>query len=182
MHRRDYLLQEMTPLPADPIANVPRAPELESNLAELRNKYWAFFNLDWSEDPSKRKILLEIFAQTFDKEIFSEAWHLENAVVSKDYQRRGIGALLVQWGLDQAEAERVPACVESSHAGLRLYEKMGFRIFNEIRFGDKEIETFPEMVWEPSGMKGQWYDRAKAAADGKGMGGSTRLATGQMQP
>ena len=138
---------------------------MESYLAELTNRYWSLFRLDWSEDSAKRKALQGIFEQTFDKAIFPEAWHLEHAVVHKDYHRRGIGAVLVRWGLDQAEAERVPCCVESSAAGLRFYGKMGFRSFNQVRFGEKEEETFPEMVWEPSGMKGHWFDRAKAAAD-----------------
>lgn len=138
---------------------------MESRLAELKNNYWTFFNLDWSEDHSKRGTIIQMFDKTFDEDIFPEAWLLANLVVHEDYQRQGIGALLLKWGLDQAEAERVPVGVESSFAGLRLYEKMGFRTFRNLRYGEKEKETMPEMVWEPSGMKGHWFDRAKAAVD-----------------
>lgn len=143
-------------------------PEIESFLVELKDKYWTFFNLDWSHDPSRRAILNALFAQTFGDDIFPEAWLLANVVTYTDYQRRGIGVLLVKWGLDQAEAERVPCGVESSFAGKRLYEKMGFRTFDEMRYGEKERETMDLMVWEPSGLKGHWFDAAKAAVDVKG--------------
>ena len=151
--------------------------EFESYLAELKNHYWAFFNLDWSQDSTNRAIILELFDQTFGEDIFPEAWLLANAVVHKDYQRRGIGARLVQWGLDQAEDERVPCGVESSFAGMRLYEKKGFRKFDELRYGEAEKETMAVMVWEPSGLQGHWFDRAKAAADVKGKEGQSRLVT-----
>ncbi len=94
--------------------------EFESCLAGLKNYYWNFFKLDWSQDPSKRAILTGLFAQTFGEDIFPEAWLLANVVTHKDYQRRGIGARLVRWGLDQCEAERVPCGVESSFAAPRL--------------------------------------------------------------
>jgi GNAT superfamily N-acetyltransferase len=156
---------------AEQVSNAasPFAPELESCLAELNNKYWALFRLDWSEDSSNRAILNKLFDTTFDEDIFPEAWLLANLVVHRDYQRQGIGTLLLKWGLDQAQAEKVPCGVESSFAGLRLYEKMGFRKLRDLRYGEKEKETMPEMVWEPCGMKGHWFDRAKAALDAKGV-------------
>ena len=151
--------------------------ELESYLAELKNKYCAFFKLDWSEDLTKRVILWKLFDQTFGEDIFPEAWLLANVVTHKDYQRRGIGALLVTWGLDQAQAERVPCGVESSFAGVRLYEKTGFRKFDDLRYGEEERESMALMVWEPCGLQGHWFDRAKAAADVERMGVPSRLLT-----
>lgn len=139
--------------------------EFESCLAGLKSYYWDFFNLDWSQDPSKRAILTGLFAQTFGEDIFPEAWLLANVVTHKDYQRRGIGTRLVRWGLDQCEAERVPCGVESSFAGMRLYEKLGFRKFEDLRYGEKEKETMAVMVWEPPGLEGRWFHKAKAAVD-----------------
>jgi ribosomal protein S18 acetylase RimI-like enzyme len=140
---------------------------MESHLADLTNKYHSIFHLDWSEDASQSAILTHLFARTFGADLFPETWHLANVVTHSDYQRRGVGARLVRWGLEQAEAERVPVGVESSVAGLRLYEKMGFRKFDELRYGEREEEAMPLMVWEPSGLQGHWFDRAKAAADAR---------------
>lgn len=159
----DTLEKEQITLLTLPLINA----EFESCLAELKNNYWAFFNLDWSQDSSKRAILTHLFARNFQEDIFAEAWLLANVVTHTDYQRRGIGACLVRWGLDQAQAERVPVGVESSLAGMRLYEKMGFREFDNMRYGEKEKETMPVMVWEPPGFEGHWFDRAKAAVDVK---------------
>ncbi len=140
--------------------------EFEAYLAELQNKYSTFFKLDRSEESSRRAALVDLFEYTFDREIFTEVWYLENLVVHTDYQRRGVGARLVKWGLDQAEAESVPCGLESSFAGLRLYEKMGFRKVNDMRYGDREKETMAVMLWEPSEMQGRWFERAKAGSVG----------------
>jgi GNAT superfamily N-acetyltransferase len=151
--------------------------EFESYLADLKNNYWGLFNLDWSQDTGRRDILNKLFAQTFGEDIFPEAWLLANVVTHKDYQRRGIGVRLVKWGLEQAEAERVPCGVESSFAGMRLYEKVGFRQFDEMRYGEKEKETMAVMVWEPSGLEGHWFDKAKAVVDAEGRKGASKLVT-----
>jgi GNAT superfamily N-acetyltransferase len=146
----------------------PILPDFESYLAQFEVIYWAIFSLDWSQDASKIVILnnrYAAYAQSSGEDIFPDAWLLENLTTHADYQRRGIGARLIKWGLDQAEAERVPVSVESSFAGVSLYEKMGFRKFDEMRYGEKEIETMPVMVWEPACLEGRWFDRAKAAVD-----------------
>lgn len=156
--------------------------ELEACLAELQNRYWTFFKLDRSEESSRRAALLDLFEHTFDRDIFTEVWYLENLVVHTDYQRRGIGAHLVKWGLTQAEAESVPCGVESSFAGLRLYEKMGFRKVNDMRYGDRERETMAVMVWEPSGMQGRWFKRAKAGCgEASGVDASKSTGTSWME-
>jgi ribosomal protein S18 acetylase RimI-like enzyme len=47
--------------------------------------------------------------------------------VHPEYQRRGIGKLLMQFGIDVAQKTELPIYVESSREGVRLYEKMGCR-------------------------------------------------------
>ena len=42
-------------------------------------------------------------------------------------RRRGIGRLLVQWGIDVAEQLNLPIYLEATFEGMRLYEKNGFR-------------------------------------------------------
>ncbi|KAJ7023421.1 hypothetical protein C8F04DRAFT_1134769, partial [Mycena alexandri] len=46
-----------------------------------------------------------------------------DALVDPKYQQRGIGQALLQWGLDQVDAEGLEAYLESSDAGRQLYER-----------------------------------------------------------
>ncbi|KAK3046085.1 hypothetical protein LTR09_012400 [Extremus antarcticus] len=46
--------------------------------------------------------------------------------VHRDFQRRGAGTLLVQWGLVHSERVGLPAYLEASPAGFPLYLKLGF--------------------------------------------------------
>jgi GNAT superfamily N-acetyltransferase len=43
------------------------------------------------------------------------------------FQRKGVGALLMQWGVDQADALGLPAYIEATDQGAGLYKKFGFR-------------------------------------------------------
>jgi GNAT superfamily N-acetyltransferase len=43
------------------------------------------------------------------------------------YQRRGVGQMLLKYGIDVAHQTRLPIYIESSRDGTRLYEKMGCR-------------------------------------------------------
>ena len=49
------------------------------------------------------------------------------------YQRSGVGAALLDWGLEQADKEGVQCYVESSPSARSLCEKKGFRYVGEIK-------------------------------------------------
>lgn len=49
------------------------------------------------------------------------------------HRRRGAGALLVEWGVRQADTEGLPAFLNSSPVGKALYERFGFRTVGEDR-------------------------------------------------
>jgi GNAT superfamily N-acetyltransferase len=50
-------------------------------------------------------------------------WHVSILATSPDYQRRGVGTLLVREGQRLALLDDVPLVLESSLAGRGLYEK-----------------------------------------------------------
>ena len=52
--------------------------------------------------------------------------------VHQQYQRRGAGTLLVQWGLRKSESLRLPAYLEASPAGHQLYSKLGFQQIDTV--------------------------------------------------
>jgi GNAT superfamily N-acetyltransferase len=47
--------------------------------------------------------------------------------VHPDYQRKGIGQMLMHFGLGVARSANLPVYIESSRDGTRLYEKIGCR-------------------------------------------------------
>lgn len=47
--------------------------------------------------------------------------------VHPDYQRLGIGQMLMDFGLGVARSANLPVYIESSRDGIRLYEKIGCR-------------------------------------------------------
>lgn len=51
---------------------------------------------------------------------------LRSLAVDPDFSGRGIATRLVQWGIDKAKEDNVPAFLESSPAALSLYKRMGF--------------------------------------------------------
>jgi GNAT superfamily N-acetyltransferase len=43
-----------------------------------------------------------------------------------DFQRRGAGTLLIEWGLARAKAENVPVYLDSTILASYVYQKLGF--------------------------------------------------------
>lgn len=66
---------------------------------------------------------------------------LDTLVVHPDYQRRGAGSMLVQWGCDLADEEGVALYVDASRAGAPLYERFGFVDESEGDSGQAEVAS-----------------------------------------
>ncbi|KAK6006764.1 hypothetical protein QM012_005772 [Aureobasidium pullulans] len=71
---------------------------------------------------------------------------LDYLATAPQYQRRGIGAMLLKAGLEVADAHGLKSYVTSSVAGVKLYQKHGFEIvetstINYSQFGGVEPVT-----------------------------------------
>ena len=71
-----------------------------------------------------------------------------------DFQGRGAGGMLVDWGTRKADELGLPAYLESSAKGHRFYQKYGFKDLEILRvdfsqFGGPLHEQ-PLMIREPS--------------------------------
>jgi ribosomal protein S18 acetylase RimI-like enzyme len=51
--------------------------------------------------------------------------------VRPDYQRKGVGQLLMKYGISVAQQAELPIYIESSKEAVKLYEKMGCRRLKE---------------------------------------------------
>lgn len=129
------------------------------------------YTMPTSAEANRAKIrpLLETDFDSYD-DIFSEAWEVCACFTHRNWQRRGIARQMLEWVKVAATAEGVPVVVKSSPIGVRAYRRHGFRgirvegfyrFFDELRFGG---EKHQEMVWEPQGREGEWYNAARAKA------------------
>lgn len=67
---------------------------------------------------------------------------LDTLICHPDHHRRGAGRMLMQWGLDKADELGLPAYLEASAAGVRLYQSVGFEpqkelIFDATKYGGR---------------------------------------------
>jgi len=62
---------------------------------------------------------------------------LDLLVTDPKYQGQGAGSMLIKWGLDIADELHVPAYLESSRVGHKLYGKFGFRDIDTLYLAPK---------------------------------------------
>ncbi len=130
------------------------ALDIEHTLLSLQDAYLAYAELDKSSSPTNLAKWLAISQDEFAS--IPDMWKLRNLCVSPDFQRRGIGALLMAWGKEQAEREGCPIGLSSSTKGKGLYEKQGFRRYSTIKVDGFPVDDVPVLLWEPKGMEGRW--------------------------
>lgn len=106
---------------------------------------------------SSDKKAIERFAEATEYNFYStlqDYWHLATLAVSPTFQRRGIGQMLLDYGLAIASREHVPVTLESSVTGRFLYTKTGFRIIERSAI-EEDLEGVA-MLWEGDAFKGRW--------------------------
>jgi predicted N-acetyltransferase YhbS len=80
-----------------------------------------------------------------------EMWYLAILCVNPKFQRRGVGAALVDWGLTHARARGEKAYLEASPFGKPLYIKKGFKVVGDLVVGEGDDQlNLPCMLWDPA--------------------------------
>jgi ribosomal protein S18 acetylase RimI-like enzyme len=83
--------------------------------------------------------------------------------VHPKFQRRGIGALLTQWGVDVSDTIGIPVYLEATDASVKLYQKLGFQLLPEGVIlqpgviGTEAVEA-PVMVKMPKSAMGLAFE------------------------
>lgn len=72
--------------------------------------------------------------------------------------------MLIEWGKEQAEKEKVPIGLESSTAARSIYLKNGFREFGRLRIKDFPVDEVPIYIWESKSMEGEWGVKKEAGS------------------
>ncbi|OAX80884.1 hypothetical protein ACJ72_04774 [Emergomyces africanus] len=69
--------------------------------------------------------------------------------VHPEHQRRGVGKLLMEWGLGVGEQLQLPVYLESTRAGMPLYTKLGFEKLSQGALLKSEVTHFASDVEAP---------------------------------
>ena len=75
-------------------------------------------------------------------------------VTDPKHHRRGAGAMLVRWGIDQADEANLPSFLEASQQGKPLYSRFGFEavheeVFDLAAYGGEGVDINTIMIRQP---------------------------------
>jgi predicted N-acetyltransferase YhbS len=74
---------------------------------------------------------------------------LEGFAVHPNWQRKGVGSMLVKKCLESVDANHAKCYVHSSRAGKSLYEKFGFKMMGVVTIDLKEFGDYePHTTWD----------------------------------
>jgi GNAT superfamily N-acetyltransferase len=100
------------------------------------------FDLIWLSTPTEREdahIILEDFLARRRRVCREGHILLDILFVDPAYQRKGAGAMMVEWGSMLADQLMLPAWVEASPHGRGLYKKYGFEDVEDVRVVTKSF-------------------------------------------
>jgi len=132
----------------------------EQAALRIEGLYRWYFNIDRSYDKLKLAKFWQLLSQNPFFEDTSHYWELEILAVAPQYQRQGVGSKLLEWGMAQAAAVRLPVVVAATVKGEHLYAKHGFKECGKIDFTENQF-SWTAMVWYPS-----TYDNATSTTNG----------------
>jgi GNAT superfamily N-acetyltransferase len=95
--------------------------------------------LSTSEEKADAHIILEDFLDRRRRACREGHVLLYILCVDPAYQRKGAGAMMVEWGCELADQMMLPAWVEASAYGHGLYAKYGYEDIEEVRMATKSF-------------------------------------------
>lgn len=121
----------------------------EQVVLRIEGLYRWFFNIDKSVDKIKLANFWRVLAEKPFFEDIPHFWELQVLAVSPKFQRKGVGSMLLYWGMEQASLHHLPVVVAATLNGECLYKKYGFTECAKIQLPDSDV-TWAAMVWHPT--------------------------------
>ncbi|KAF2800991.1 hypothetical protein K505DRAFT_291735 [Melanomma pulvis-pyrius CBS 109.77] len=122
----------------------------------------------WPEGSVGRKFASEVVNQCYTPRTRWMArphLGLSQMCVLPSHQRRGIGSMLMHWGLEHTDQQGIESFIEATEAGRYLYEKFGYRAvksvhvdMSRVNVEDEELEEWKELERKflPLGYTALW--------------------------
>ncbi|KAI5465079.1 putative GNAT family acetyltransferase [Mariannaea sp. PMI_226] len=92
-----------------------------------------FSGIDFEALVELRRIMEQDKQCIFGKDGSKHSWNLDYLGVHPKHQRRGIGKMLLSWGLQQAREQERDCYLLATPAGLPLYEAAGFETIRIVQ-------------------------------------------------
>jgi predicted N-acetyltransferase YhbS len=112
-------------------------------------------------DPARQKKFFDAVAAA-EKKYFGPEWgkkrlQVVSIATNAEYQGRGAGRALMQWGLDHATELNIPIILTASPLGKILYGNLGFQELGKVECeveGDNGEKAWTvAMIWVPDGWE-----------------------------
>ncbi|KAF2498219.1 acyl-CoA N-acyltransferase [Lophium mytilinum] len=139
------------------------------HLTERTEEEWKWKGVEWLAG-KERERAEELLGEMVRKKegFFGGKRHVYCHVVAvhPEYQKRGIGRKLMQWGIEVGEQAGLPVYLESSVEGEGLYRSLGFEEVGRVRHrgelvGEAEDVEVPLMVRMPKSLEIGWEEWCK---------------------
>lgn len=102
----------------------------------IEGSYRWYFNIDRSYDKLRFARFWDTISRNPFFEDISHYWELELLAIDPDWQRKGVGSMLLSWGLVKASRHHLPVVVAATADGEYLYKKHGFTECGRIGLED----------------------------------------------
>lgn len=107
--------------------------------------------LEYLEDKAQRDHCLEVMQPMVDaRQVMFKGrpyGFLSFMAVDEKYRRKGAATACVRWGMERCKELGIPAYLEASEEGMKVYKGMGWEVVKS------EGMIFPGMIWWPEGVE-----------------------------
>ncbi|KAF9878694.1 GNAT family protein [Colletotrichum karsti] len=104
---------------------------VERTVLDWQGRYIKYFRLDKSASYEHHAVFEKEGAEAGNPYApLKSFWLLEVLGVHPDWQGKGVGKKLMQWGLERSDEDKVPIVLIATTDGQRLYTKLGFDVVN----------------------------------------------------
>ncbi|KAJ5494540.1 hypothetical protein N7463_010627 [Penicillium fimorum] len=99
---------------------------VEGNEEELPRPKRTFAGMDQAAFAELREVIMEDEQRMFGEKGAADVWNLDSLGVHPQHQKRGIGRMLLDWGVQQAVTQERDCYLVATPAGVALYRAAGF--------------------------------------------------------